>query len=167
MVFSIYPNFGNQLQQMSFNVSLTDEEKVLFEEFLAKRQGDLLKQLEIVKSALSKLQGNNGTLLPAWDINHSFENVAHRTLHSSLKNLEEAGWREKIDEAIKHYGEATTRQIIDFLKQNFRSVQEKDEETVMRSVTSRLSTLSSAGRYSKYQGEEGRATFKIKDLTKG
>lgn len=151
---------------MGNKLDLTDEELSLFKEFLSARQQQLMKQLNTVQSTLKKVQGIVKDTIKLTNVyqNPLFEGTgltsgANVAIGAGPALLATGGWRGKIDSALSFFGGAATAgDIVRFIIKHYPEYSEKDRKLVMRSVTSRLSTLSDEGHYKK-ETREGEKTL--------
>jgi len=127
-------------------IQVTTDEKKLFLEWVGERESLLLAQLETIRALQKKLAGD------------SVDGHAN-----NIENGEEPTWVEKINEAFKALDKPlTSGEIIDFLMNKYKQLNQKGRKYVTKAVTSKLWIMSDKGELTKEE-KSGKNVYTLKN----
>ena len=119
-----------------YTIKLTEEQKVLFDNWLQSREEELMAQLDKIRTLRN---------LASEDIKS--HELPPKQLHKVIKSQ---SFSAKTLNAFNHLGTALTSvQIIDWLSENDEQLKTKNRRYITKAVTSKLSFLVDRGRLEK------------------
>jgi hypothetical protein len=136
------------MTQDAFKVTLTSEQKDLFDKWLSELQNDLEVRLDSVKVLRQQFQNN--------------PEETQQTSKSKSREDTNASWTTKTVEALKQLeGARTSAEIIAWLMEREADLQQRGKRYVTKNVTSKLSYLVDKGKLVK-QIVDGKNFYNLK-----